>query len=67
MFQIRIAELSLANVQKTNEAQEKHIEHLMNKLREAEDIETKMQENYRQELSAQRKIANLYKGMQIFF
>lgn len=55
--------MSLANVQKANEAQEKHIESLIGKLKDAEDIETKMQENYRQELSAQRKIAALYKGM----
>ncbi len=53
----------MANVQKANEAQEKHIESLIGKLKDAEDIETKMQENYRQELSAQRKIAALYKGM----
>ncbi|ODN06320.1 Nucleoprotein TPR [Orchesella cincta] len=59
--QIKISELQLANCQKANEAQEKHIEHLITKLKDSEDIETKMQENYRQELSAQRKIADLYK------
>ncbi|CAL8104152.1 unnamed protein product [Orchesella dallaii] len=59
--QIKISELTLSNCQKANEAQEKHIEHLINKLKESEDIETKMQENYRQELSSQRKIADLYK------
>ena len=49
-------------MKKSNEEQEKHIERLMEKLREAQEVETKIEENYRQELKAQKKIADLYKG-----
>ncbi|CAG7834925.1 unnamed protein product [Allacma fusca] len=59
--ELRIAEVSLEGVKKSNEEQEKHIEQLMEKLKDAQDVEIKVEENYRQELKAQKKIAELYK------
>ena len=63
LVQLRIAERALENVKKSNEEQEQHIERLMEKLRDAQDMEAKLEENFRQELKSQKKIAELYKGM----
>lgn len=53
--------MALENVKKINEDQEKHIERLIVKLKDAQDLELKLEENYRQELKSQKRIADLYK------
>jgi hypothetical protein len=62
LLQIRLRELSELSLRKTVEDQESHIESLMSKLTEAQEVEAKMEENYRMELKAQTKVAQLYKG-----
>jgi len=59
---LRIAEMTVAHLKKANEEQENHVESLMKKLQDSQEIEGKMEENYRQELKSQRKVAELYRG-----
>lgn len=58
---MRLSELSVTHIKQSSDEQEAHIERLMQKLKESQDLEAKMEENYRQELKSQKRIAELYK------
>ncbi|XP_051989723.1 nucleoprotein TPR-like isoform X2 [Xyrauchen texanus] len=49
-------------LKKNNDSMQKSTEDLMNKLKEAKDQLTSMEERYRNELNANLKLCNLYKG-----
>jgi len=57
---LRISELSVTSIKSANEEQEKHIESLMNKLKNTQELETRMEENYRAELKSVEKVSKLY-------
>ena len=59
---LRMAEAREAAKAEGLTATEARVEELSDKLKKARDSELQLEENYRQELSAQTKLADLYKG-----
>ncbi len=58
----RLLELKLDGLTEQQETDRKRLEELTEKLRAARDSESKVEENYRQELVAQTNLAQHYKG-----
>ena len=59
---LRMAEARESSKAESLTATEARVEELSDKLKKARDSELQLEENYRQELSAQTKLADLYKG-----
>lgn len=65
--QLRVEREENERVQKGLEEKSQRIEELLSALNASRESEMKLDETYRQELVAQKKLADIYQGMYVYF
>lgn len=63
VFQLRVEKEEKEQLQKQSEDKSQRIQELLDTLNASRESEVKLEETFRQELVAQKKLADIYQGM----